>query len=145
MHRRGIEWPERACAALVTLILEAVHNRLFGCQESTRIAVTVYLSTSALFNVAAILCYDRVLRGQLSADLQKLAYCAIILNFLGWATYMFQRSPQVVNIMTAALTYGTFTRLLWISDGDTDVGGWRDLLRRATDWSSSIHFKEAQP
>jgi hypothetical protein len=109
------------------------------------LAVSLYLGTSALFNAIAILCYDRILRGKLSSDLQHLAYGAIILNFLAWVTYMFNMSPQVVNIMTSAVTYGTFTRLLWVSDGDTDVGWWRDILRRAANWLKSLHFKEAQP
>lgn len=156
MHRRGIEWPERLCAAMVTIIMGAIHNRLFECSESTRLAVSVYLGTSALFNLALIICYDRLLAGRLRTDVQVLAEIAIALNFLGWLTYMFQASPAVVNIMTDALTYGTFVRLLWISDGDTDVGGWRDairrlvdlwnnLLRRAVDWHQGVFFEKKKP
>lgn len=144
MHRRGLDWPARLAAALVTILIGEAHGMCFGDPSNTRLGVSVYLATSALFNASAIFCYDRILKGQLSSDLQHLAYWAIILNFLAWVTYMFQMSPQVVNIMITALTYGTFTRLLWVSDGDTDVGGWRDLLRRVADWRKSIHFKEAQ-
>lgn len=137
MHRRRIEWPERLSAALVTLILGEVHLRIFGCTESTRLAVTVYLATSALFNLSAIICYDRLLAGRLRSDVQVMVEIAIALNFLAWLTYMLQASPAVVNIMTEALTYGTYVRLLWISDGDTDAGGWRDLLCRVANlWNS---------
>ena len=155
MHRRGIAWPERLFAALTTMILADVHARLFGCTESTRFAVSVYLGTSSLFNLAAIIFYDRILKGNLRRDLQLLTEVAIALNFLGWLTYMLGSNPAVVNIMTEALTYGTFVRLLWISDGDTDVGGWRDLLRRmadiwnnllrrAADWHQGVLFKKAK-
>lgn len=156
MHRRGIEWAERVCAAAVTLILGEIHRHAFGCESSTRLAVSIYLGTSALFNLAAIICYDRILGGRLRSDLQVMTEVAIALNFLGWLTYMFQSSPVVVNIMTEALTYGTFVRLLWISDGDTDVGGWRDavrrladmwnnLLRRAVDWHQGVFFEKKKP
>ena len=141
---------------MVTLILGAVHVRVFGCTESTRLAVTVYLATSALFNLGAIICYDRLLAGRLRAEVQVMAEIAIALNFLGWLTYMFQASPMVVNIMTDALTYGTYVRLLWISDGDTDAGGWRDLLcrmadlwnsifRRSVNWHQSVFFEKKKP
>lgn len=145
MNRRGIDWQSRIFAALATVIIGEVHERSFGNPESTRLAVTVYLSTSALFNAFALLCYTRIVRGKLSSDLQHLAYGAIILNFMAWVTYMFNMSPQVVNIMTSAVTYGTFTRLLWVSDGDIDVGGWRDLLHRSNNWLKGLHFKEAKP
>lgn len=155
MHRRGIAWPERLFAAVATVILAGVHDRLFGCTESTRFAVSVYLGTSALFNIAAIVFYEHILKGNLRRDLQHLTEFAIALNFLGWLTYMFEASPAVVGTMTEAITYGTFVRLMWISDGDTDVGGWRDLLRRmadiwnnllrrAADWHQGVFFKETK-
>jgi len=155
MHRRGIAWRERLFAALATQILVEIHIRLFACEESTRFAVSVYLGTSALFNVAAIVFYDFMLRGNLRRDLQHLEEFAIALNFISWLTYMFDRSPAVINIMTEALTYGTYVRLLWISDGDTDVGGWRDLLRRMADiwdnlfrravgWHQGVLFKKTK-
>jgi hypothetical protein len=145
MNRRGIDWAPRIAAAIATVAIGEAHLLIFGNPVNTRAGISVYLATSALFNAASIFCYAHLLTNKLSSDLQKLAYCAIILNGLAWITYMLELSPRVVNDMVQALTYGTFTRLLWISDGDSDVGGWRDLLRRAADWCMGIHFRTTKP
>lgn len=144
MHRRGIDWAPRVAAALVTVIIGKAHSDLFGNPENTKIGISIFLGSSALFNASTIFFYDKILDGKLSSDLQSMAYYAVVLNVLAWIAYMSHQSPQVANIMISALTYGIFTRLMWISDGDNDVGAGRDLLRRVVDWGKKIHFKEAQ-
>lgn len=144
MHRRRIDWPARLTALLAMATLHKAHSSFLGHPENTPTGVTVYLCTAALFNLASVIYFANCLKGQLSYDLQRLAFCAIILNFAGWITYLAQVSPAFINTLMAALTYGMFTRLFWISDGDTDCGGWRDLVRRLTDRGQVVHHKKAQ-
>lgn len=144
MHRRGIDWGPRVGCAIATFSIDHAHELFFGHPENTRAAVSVYFFSSALFMVGSIFCYAHMLRAKLASDLMDLAYLAMVLNGIAWATYMGGHSLKTINIMIEALTYGTYARLLWIHDGDLDVGGWRDVVRRVSDWSKKIHFKEAK-
>lgn len=144
MIRRGIEWQSRLAAVIATIIIDKAHKLMFGGPENTFMGITVYLSSAALMSFAAIVCYAHILKGQLSFDLQRLAFCAIALNFLGWLTYLAQQSPAIINQLIAAVTYGTFTRILWISDGDSDAGGWHDLVHRLFGRSQGLHNQKAK-
>lgn len=118
---------------------------IFGHPENTQIGVTVYLCSAALFNLALVVYCSHALNGQLSYDLQRLAFCAIILNFIGWITYLAQVTPAFINFLVMVLTYGMFTRIIWVHDGDSDAGGWRDLVRRLLDRGSVVHHEKAKP
>lgn len=144
MNRRGIEWSARIGAMLVTTILDKAHHLFFGNPENTQLAVTLYLCTSALFNLVAVVYYAHSLRGELSFHMQCGAFVAIVLNVASWVTYLSIHSPAITNFLGTALTYGMFFRLFWVSDGDFDAGGWRDLACRLTDRGRVIYFKEAQ-
>jgi hypothetical protein len=142
MNRRGIDWPARLTTVLAMIILDRAHVAFFGHPENTEMGVTVYLGTAAFANAASVVYFSHALNGRLSYDLQRLAFCAIILNSASWVLYMAQMSPSIINFMMGMLTYGMFTRVCWISDGDSDAGGWGDLLRRFAAERQKLHSKE---
>lgn len=144
MHRRGIDWGPRIACVIATLIVDNAHELFFGNPDNNKFAVSIYFLSSALFMVAALFCYAKLLQAKILSDLMELVYLAMVLNGIAWLTYMSGHSLKTINIMFEALTYGTYARLLWIHDGDLDVGAGRDLLRRVVDWGKKIHFKEAQ-
>ena len=144
MFRRRLDWSGRASAALATILIDKAHGLIFGGPENTVAGVTVYLASAALMSFIAIVIYAHIIKGQLSFDLQRLSFCAIALQFTGWLLYLAQQSPAIINQLIAAVTYGTFTRILWTGDGDSDAGGWRDLFCRLFGGGASVHSKKAK-
>lgn len=143
MYRRGINWQARATAVLAMLTLDKAHLVFFGSPENTQLGVTIYQGTAALCNAISVVFFAHVLKGKLSYDLQRLAFCAILLNSFGWVLYMAQYSPYFINFLMSMVTYGMFTRVCWVSDNDTDSGGWRDFLLRAFAKRQKFYLKKA--
>lgn len=143
MHRRGIEWAARSISILAMLILDRVHEGIFGNPENTPLAVTVYIGTAALCNALSVVFFANILKGKLSYDLQRLAFCALFLNSVSWVLFMAQQSPSSINFLMSMVTYGMFTRVCWVSDNDSDAGGWRDFLRRSFAQRQKLYLEKA--
>ena len=145
MHRRSVEWAARVTAILAMLVLDDLHEAIFGEPENSPLGVTVYIGTAALCNALSVVFFAHVLKGKLSYDLQRLAFCAIVLNSVSWVLFMAQQSPSSINFLMSMVTYGMFTRVCWVSDNDTDSGGWRDFLRRSFAQRQKLYLKKANP
>lgn len=135
-----IDWRARLFGVLAFYLIDQAHVEFFGHPENTKMSVTIYLATAALANVAVVVVAAKVLRDQLSYDIQRLNYCAIIVNFMGWLAYLASKSPVVFNATITALGYGQFLRLFWIGDDDSDRNG-LDLVRGRYFFNAGLHTK----
>lgn len=75
---------------------------------------------SALSNACAVIAAAYLVKGKASFDLQRLAYCAVVVNLLGFLAYAAKSSPSVYATNTAitVISYAQLIRLLWPSNGD---------------------------
>lgn len=144
MYRRGINWQARVTAILAMQALDQAHRVFFGHPENTELGVTIYQGTAALLNGLSVIYFANGLQGKVSYDLQRLGFCAMFLNAAGWLLYMAQQSPSSVNFLIAMVTYGMLVRTIWISDGDSDSGGWSDLVHRLLNRGGIVHYEKAK-
>ena len=144
MYRRGINWQARATAVLAMLTLDKAHLVFFGSPENTQLGVTIYQGTAALCNGLSVMYFAHGLQAKVSYDLQRLAFCAMFLNAAAWLLYMAQQSPSTVNFLIGMVTYGMLIRTIWISDGDSDSGGWSDLVHRLLNRGWIVHHEKAK-
>ena len=117
-------------AAVGLFLITQVYDLLFSGPENTRLGATVYHGGAALFNAITIIFVAHLMCGQISIDLQRLGFCAMVINFLSWIAYLAQQSPVVFNLTITAVSYAQFARILWNSDGDDDVNRGRFGLVR---------------
>lgn len=115
---RAADWIGRALYAAIIFGITQLHGVFFGSPENSIIGVAVYVCTAAVCNLVAVILAPELLRGKASYDMQRLAYCAIVVNFLSFILYSAKISPVVLNTTITVISYVQLARLIWPSNGN---------------------------
>lgn len=113
------DWVGRALCLAITFGVAWAQLALFT-PENTLASVAINQVLSALTNTFALLAAAAFVRGKASFDLQRLAFCAIVVNFLSFVAYS-AKAPPLINVLNEAITvlsYAQLLRILWPSNGD---------------------------
>ena len=136
------DWTGRAVYAAVIFGLNLLHGEYFGNPENSITGVAIYVCTSAVCNLVAVILAAHLLRGKASYDMQRLAYCAIVANFLSFILYSAKISPIVLNITIMVISYVQLARLIWPSNGDPSYHHRRfGFFRLAALQGKNIHLE----
>jgi phosphoglycerol transferase MdoB-like AlkP superfamily enzyme len=113
------DWIGRALCLAITFGVARGQLALFA-PENTLASVAINQVLSAFSNTCALLAAAAFVRGKASFDLQRLAYCAIVVNFLGFVAYSAKISPLIhaLNGVITVISYAQLLRILWPSNGD---------------------------
>lgn len=114
---RAADWIGRALYAAIIFGVTQLHGEFFGRVENSVTGVAIYVCTAAICNLVAVLLAPYLLRGKASYDMQRLAYCAIVVNFLSFILYSAKISPVVLNTTITVISYVQLARLIWPSNG----------------------------
>lgn len=84
------------------------------------VEVAIFICTAAVANVFGILLPAALMRGAASYDMQRLAFCAIVVNFLSFIAFAAKNSPCVhfLNDTITVISYAQLARLLWPGYGN---------------------------
>lgn len=145
---KAADWLGRLVFGACMWGIDYAHTEIFGNPENTMLGIAVYSCTAALCNTSTIVLSAGLLRGKASYDMQRLAYCAIAVNFLCFLAYTAKISPVVIlfNTTTTVISYAQLARLLWPSNGDLIPYHRRfGFLRFASLQSTSLHLEAKKP
>lgn len=138
------DWVGRILCGAITFGLAWGQITLYT-PSNTLLGVAFNQCLSALTNTCALLAAAALVRGKASFDLQRLAYCAIAVNFLSFIAYMAKISPLIsaLNGAITVISYAQLARILWPSNGDPIHLSWRfGVFRFATFQSPGLHLEE---
>lgn len=115
---RGADWVGRALCMAVTFGTAWLQTALYT-PDNNLLHAGIQTVLSALTNTCGILAAYFFVRGKLSFDLQRLAYCAIVVNLLNFLAYWAKSSPSVFAANTAitVISYAQFVLILWPGNG----------------------------
>lgn len=113
------DWVGRALCLAVTFGVAWGQLALFTPQN-TLASVAINQVLSAFSNTCALLAAAAFVRGKASYDLQRLAFCAIVVNFLSFVAYSAKISPLIhaLNSAITVISYAQLIRILWPGNGD---------------------------
>lgn len=82
--------------------------------------VALFICTAALANAFSIILAATTLRGAVSYDMQRLAFCAVVVNLLSFIAFAAKNSPCVhlLNDTITVISYAQLARLLWPGYGN---------------------------
>lgn len=94
--------------------------------------VALFICTAAIANALSILLAATVLRGAVSYDMQRLAFCAVVVNLLSFIAFAAKNSPCVhfLNDTITVISYAQLARLLWPGYGNRYDGDRRYCVSR---------------
>ena len=108
------QWEMRLIAAFFLLVIEVIFDVL---AEFVRVgAADWYFALCGGGNLLAILLLGAARNTNFIADLQKLNFVSLLVQFSGWVLYECYFEPTAYNTMILALTSGQVLRLLWVDD-----------------------------
>lgn len=113
------DWFGRILCAAVTFGLARAQLALYTpTNDLPGVAFNQVLS--ALTNACALIAAAAFMRGRASYDMQRLAFCAIVVNFLSFLAYAAKISPLIsaLNGAITVISYAQLARILWPRDGD---------------------------
>jgi len=112
------DWIGRALCLAVTFGAAWAQTALYSPQNSL-LGAGIQSVLSALTNTCALLAAAAFVRGHASFDLQRLAFCAIVVNFLNFAAFAAKSSPlvYVFNTSITVISYAQLARILWPGNG----------------------------
>lgn len=113
------DWAGRALCLAITFGV-AWTQTAFYTPENSLLSAGIQTVLSALTNTCALLAAAFFVRGKASFDLQRLAFCAIVVNFLNFAAFAAKSSPcvYVLNTLVTVISYAQLARILWPGNGD---------------------------
>jgi len=115
--------------------------------DNNLLSVGINQCLSALTNTCALLAAAALVRGKASFDLQRLAFCAIVVNFLSFVAYSAKISPLIsaLNVAITVISYAQLARILWPSNGDPSYLSRRfGVFRFASFQSPSFHLEKEE-
>lgn len=114
------DWRGRIGCGAVTFGIEWLRSALY-VTENTLESVALSCCLSAICNACAILAAHELTTGRTSFDLQRLAFCALVVNYIVFIAYAAKSSPVILacNTLISVLSYAQLARLLWPNDGDS--------------------------
>jgi len=142
----GADWIGRALCLAVTFGVAWVQLRLYT-PDKNLLSVGLNQCLSAFTNTCALLAAAAFVRGKASFDLQRLAFCAIFVNFLSFVAYSAKISPliHVLNGTITVISYAQLARILWPSNGDSVYHNRRfGILRFATFQGKIFHMEKTK-
>lgn len=94
--------------------------------------VALFVCTAALANAFSVFLSSAILRGSLSYDMQRLAFCAVVVNLLSFIAFAAKNSPCVhfLNGTITVISYAQLARLLWPGYGNRYDSGRRYGISR---------------
>jgi len=130
------DWIGRAVCAAITFGVAYLQTQAFT-PESNFYSAVIQAILSALTNTCALLSAAYFVRGKASFDLQRLAYCALVVTLLNLIAFAAKSSPlvSVFNTALTVISYAQFIRILWPSNGSISDLRWRRPLSGRTDFS----------
>lgn len=137
------DWLGRALCLAITFGVAWAQTALYTPENSLPSA-GIQSVLSALTNTCALLSAAFFVRGKASFDLQRLAFCAIVINFLNFAAFAAKSSPcvYVLNTSITVISYAQLARILWPSNGDPVYHNWRFGVSRFANFQSKIFHME---
>lgn len=138
------DWIGRVLCAAITFGVAWAQLALYT-PDNNLLSVAFNQCLSALTNACALLAAAALVRGKASFDLQRLAYCAIAVNFLSFIAYSAKISPLIsaLNGAITVISYAQLARILWPSNGDPIYLSRRfGVFRFATFQSPGVHLEE---
>ena len=108
-----------ACGLGMYAVNQAQMN-LWAPSSAELFEVSIFICTSALANAICILLPAALMRGSASYDMQRLAFCAIVVNFCSFIAFAAKSSPFVhlFNDTITVISYAQLARLLWPGYGN---------------------------
>lgn len=112
------DWIGRALCLAATFGAAWVQTEIYT-PENSLLSAGVQTILSALTNTCALLSADAFVRGKASFDLQRIAYCALVVNLLNFAAFAAKSSPfvYVFNTSITVISYAQLVRILWPGNG----------------------------
>lgn len=97
--------------------------------------VALFICTAALANAVTVFLAAAVIRGAVSYDIQRLAFCAIVVNLLSFIAFAAKNSPCVhlLNDTVTVISYAQLARLLWPGYGNRSDRDQRYFVSRFAD------------
>jgi hypothetical protein len=137
------EWIGRAVCLAITFGVAQGQLALYT-PDNNLLSVGINQCLSALTNTCALLSAAFFVRGKASYDLQRLAFCAIVINFLSFAAYSAKISPLIsaLNWAITVISCAQLVRILWPGNGDPIYHHRRFGFLRFVDFQSKILHME---
>lgn len=106
--------------------------------------VSIFICTAALANAVCILLPAALMRGSASYDMQRLAFCAIVVNFFSFIAFAAKSSPLVhlFNDTITVISYAQLARLLWPGYGNRSDNSRRFGIFRFVDFHMPRFYME---
>lgn len=116
----------------------------FYTPDNNLLSVALNQCLSGVTNTCALLSAAFLVRGKASYDLQRLAFCAIVVNFLSFVAYSAKISPLIyaLNGAITVISYAQLVRILWPGNGDPIYHNRRFGFLRFADFQSKIFHME---
>lgn len=142
---KAADWLGRLLCGLLIWTLYKAQEWAVGDIENELWDVAMYLCTAAIINAAEVVLAALLVRGAASYDMQLLAFCAVIANFLNFVAYAAKNSPMVfvLNQTITVISYVQLVRLIWPSNGSPlDYRSRGVFLRFAHLPAKGVHFEK---
>ncbi len=142
---KAAAWIGRILCGIAIMALYGLQGMIEGDVKNTLGGVAQHVTVAAIVNAAEVVLAAYLVRGAASYDMQLLAFCAVIVNFLSFVAYAAKNSPMVffLNHSIMVISYVQFARLIWPSNGSPLNYRSRGLfLRFAHLPIASVHFKK---
>jgi len=137
----------RAICGLGIYATNQVQMHFWLPESNARPEVYLFIVTAALANVIGILLPAALMRGKASYDMQRLAFCAIVVNFLSFIAFTAKNSPCVhfLNHTITVISYAQLVRLLWPGYGNRSDDHWRiGVFRFAHLYGKKLYMEKAK-
>ena len=138
------DWTGRAVCMVITFGVAYLQTWAYTPENNFYSAVLQSI-LSALTNTCALLSAAYFVRGKASFDLQRLAYCALVVNLLNLIAFAAKSSPfvSVFNTVITVISYAQFIRILWPTNGSILDLRWRGPVHGRADLSGEgLHMEK---
>lgn len=139
------DWTGRALCLAITFGVAGAQTALYT-PENSLLSAGIQTVLSALTNTCALLSAAFFVRGKASFDLQRLAFCALVVNFLNFAAFAAKSSPcvYVLNTLVTVISYAQLARILWPGNGDPIINSRRFGFLPFANFPSKGFYLEAK-
>lgn len=141
---RREDWYGRGICFAITFGLAWLKLWLYP-PDNNLLSVGISACLSVVCNTVSMIAAASFVKGRASFDLQRLAYCAMVVNLLSFIAYAAKNSPCVffLNTSITVISYVQLIRLLWPSNGDNVHNNKRDRFLHFTHISGkNIHLEK---
>ncbi len=96
----------------------------------------LYYAAAGSFNFLTLALLTAIKNNRLQADLMRLTFLQLIIQFMGWVLYSLYMPAHLYNWGIHAIVAATFVRIFWLgrNDGDPAMHSDRRIFHRAFLW-----------